>query len=330
MPELPDLVHVERVLGERLIGRRVTAARTGDPTVLRLMIPGDFAAALVGQVVRSVERRGHFMRFGFDGELVLVVNAMLVGKYRLLSPDEARATKDPTALGFALVFDDEDRGRVGEPSQGSPTGSELRYLDDKRMGKVYVARPADEAQVPVYNELGVDLLSPAFDRARFEQIAKGRRDQVRPFLMDKRALASIGNAYADEILFAARIHPKTFVRSLSEQDRDRLFGAINQVLRAAIDEIERRDAPADVKVRDFLSVRGRVGKPCPSCGTKIREVRVNDWDACFCPTCQPVTRSLFIDWSRIGPPPEGATAGAAPAAAGKARPRRRTRRAGPG
>jgi len=315
MPELPDLVHVERVLGERLIGRRVTAARTGDPTVLRMMIPGDFAAALVGQVVRSVERRGHFMRFGFDGDVLLVVNAMLVGKYRLLAPDEARPDKDRVALGFALVFDD---------------AAELRYLDDKRMGKVYVARPADEAQIPVYNELGVDLLSPAFDRARFEQIAKGRRDQVRPFLMDKRALASIGNAYADEILFAARIHPKTFVRTLTEEDRDRLFGAINQVLRAAIDEIERRDAPADVKVRDFLSVRGRVGKPCPRCGTKIREVRVNDWDACFCPTCQPVTRSLFIDWSRIGPPPESAPAQAATAAAGKARPRRRTRRAGPG
>ena len=315
MPELPDLVHVERVLGERLIGRRVTAARTGDPTVLRMMIPGDFAAALVGQVVRSVERRGHFMRFGFDGDVLLVVNAMLVGKYRLLAPDEARPDKDPVALGFALVFDD---------------AAELRYLDDKRMGKVYVARPADEAQIPVYNELGVDLLSPAFDRARFEQIAKGRRDQVRPFLMDKRALASIGNAYADEILFAARIHPKTFVRTLTEEDRDRLFGAINQVLRAAIDEIERRDAPADVKVRDFLSVRGRVGKPCPRCGTKIREVRVNDWDACFCPTCQPVTRSLFIDWSRIGPPPESAPTQAATAAAGKARPRRRTRRAGPG
>jgi len=312
MPELPDLVHVERVLGERLVGRQVTAARTGDPTVLRLMVPGEFAAALVGQTVRSVERRGHFMRFGFDGEVVLVVNAMLVGKYRLLPPDEARAEKDPVALGFALVFQD---------------GAELRYLDDKRMGKVYLTRPSDEGQIPVYNDLGVDLLSPAFDRARFEAIAKKRRDQVRPFLMDKRALASIGNAYADEILFAARIHPKTFVRTLTVEDRDRLFAAINQVLRAAIDEIERRDAPADVKVRDFLSVRGRVGKPCPSCGTKIREVRVNDWDACFCPTCQPVTRSLFIDWSRIGPAAAATgEAPAVPAEGGKARPRRRSRR----
>ena len=311
MPELPDLVHVERVLGERLIRRKVTAARTGDPTVLRMMVPGEFAGALVGQTVTTVERRGHFMRFGFDGDVVLVVNAMLVGKYRLLSPEEARVEKDPSALGFALAFDD---------------GADLRYIDDKRMGKVYVARPADEGQIPVYNDLGVDLLSPAFDRARFDAITKSRRDQVRPFLMDKRALASIGNAYADEILFAARIHPKTFVRTLTEEDRDRLFAAINQVLRAAIDEIERRDAPADVKVRDFLSVRGRVGKPCPNCGTKIREVRVNDWDACFCPTCQPASRSLFIDWSRIGPRPEGATAGSSPAEAGNARPRRRSRR----
>ncbi len=311
MPELPDLVHVERVLGERLIGCQVTGARTGDPTVLRMMIPGDFAGALMGQTVKAVERRGHFMRFGFDGDVALVVNAMLVGKYRLLSAEEARGEKDPSALGFALAFDG---------------GAELRYIDDKRMGKVYVARPADEGQIPVYNELGGELLSPAFDRARFEQIVKARRDQVRPFLMDKRALASIGNAYADEILFAARIHPKTFVRTLTEEDRDRLVAAINQVLRAAIDEIERRDAPADVKVRDFLSVRGRVGKPCPNCGTKIREVRVNDWDACFCPTCQPASRSLFIDWPRIGPRAEDATAPAAPAGAGKARPRGRPRR----
>src|SRR3569623_1355571 len=97
MPELPDLVHVERVLGERLTGRTITGARTGDPTVLRMMAPGDFAAALVGQTVKAVERRGHFMRFGFDGDVVLVVNAMLVGKYRLLSPEEAREETGPSA-----------------------------------------------------------------------------------------------------------------------------------------------------------------------------------------------------------------------------------------
>lgn len=290
MPELPDLVHVERVLATALRGRTIVSARVGDPTVLRLMLPGDLPAAVMGRVVRTIERRGHFMRFGFDDELVLVVNAMLVGKYRLL-PATAKREKDPVALGFALAFDD---------------GTELRYLDDKRMGKVYVARAADEARIPVYCALGVDLLSPAFTREHFLALARKRRDQARMFLMDKAALASIGNAYADEILFAARIHPKTFVRSLNAEELERLFAAVGSVLRAAIDEIERRAEPPDVKIRDFLAVRGRVGQPCPRCGTKIRDVRVGDGDACFCPTCQPTTRSLFVDWSRI-PAPEAAS-----------------------
>ncbi len=308
MPELPDLVHVARVLSSALVGRRVVAARTGDPTVLRLMVPGDFPAAVTGRTLVLLERRGHFMRFGFDGDLALIVNAMLVGKYRLLPPAEARREKDPVALGFALAFDD---------------GSELRYIDDKRMGKVYVVPADEEAQIPVYSELGVDVLSPAFDRERFQQLVRGRRDQVRPFLMDKRALASIGNAYADEILFAARIHPKTFVRSLTDDDRERLFVAIGGVLRGAIEEIERRGAPVDVKVRDFLAVRGRAGQACPRCGAKIRDVRVGDGDASFCPACQPATRSLFVDWSRITPSAAGE---ASPAAGGRARPRRRSRR----
>jgi len=311
MPELPDLVRVERVLSAALVGRTVVAARVGDPTVLRLMLPGDFPMAVVGGKVRAIERRGHFMRFGFDsepGELVLVVNAMLVGKYRLLPASVGRREKDPVAMGFALTFDD---------------GAELRYLDDKRMGKVYVARAADEARIPVYSALGVDLLSPEFTRERFLTLARGRRDQVRMFLMDKAALASIGNAYADEILFAARIHPKTFVRSLNGDDLERLFSAVNSVLRAAIDEIERRAEPPDVKIRDFLAVRGRVGQPCPRCGTKIRDVRVGDGDACFCPTCQPATRSLFVDWSRIPAPENPSTV---VATAGKKRPRPRSRR----
>lgn len=284
MPELPDLVHVGRVLAGALVGRRVIAARTGDPTVLRIMVPEPFPANLVGRVLRGVERRGHFMRFAFDGDVVLVVNAMLVGRYRLLLGTEAAREKDPVALAFALGFDD---------------GAELRYLDDKRMGKVYVVRAADESRIPVYAELGIDVLSEAFDRTSFLVLARGRRDQVRVFLMDKRALASIGNAYADEILFAARIHPKTLVRALTADDLDRLHAAIGEVLRTAIDEIEREDQPIDVKMRDFLAVRGRDGQPCRNCGTKIRSVRVGEGDACFCPSCQPATRRLFVDWGRL-------------------------------
>jgi formamidopyrimidine-DNA glycosylase len=285
MPELPDLVHVEAGLRAALAGKRIAGARTGDPTVLRVMVTEPFPAALVGRRLASVDRRGHFIRFGLEGDLVIVVNAMLVGRYKLLpagGADGDRVKKDPRSLGLALVFED---------------APELQYLDEKRMGKVYVAAAADESKIPAYGQLGLDLMSPAFTREAFGKVAARRRDQVRAFLMDKRALASIGNAYADEILFAAGIHPKTFCNKLDGAALDALYGAIGQVLRDAIEEIRRRDEPIEIKVRDFLKVRGRDGKPCPVCGTTIRAVRVGDGDACFCPSCQPETRKLFINWS---------------------------------
>jgi formamidopyrimidine-DNA glycosylase len=284
VPELPDLVHVEDQLRRAIVGKRVGAARTGDPLVLRVMVQQPFPDVLVGRRLEEVARRGHFMRFALEGGLVLVVNAMLVGRYKLLAPDAPRPKRDPVSLGLALVFED---------------GPELQYVDDKRMGKVYVAPALEEAQIPVYGKLGIDPTSRAFTREAFGKLIAKRRDQVRMFLMDKAAIASIGNAYADEILFAARLHPKTFCNKLAPSDVDALFEAIPRVLAGAIDEIRRRDEPIDVKVRDFLAVRGRDGKPCPACGTTIRAVRVGDGDACFCPSCQPAARKLFVDWSKL-------------------------------
>ena len=285
MPELPDLVHVEAGLRAAVVGKHITAARTGDPTVLRIMVPEPFPGVLVGRTLAGVERRGHFMRFALDNDLVIVVNAMLVGRYRLVPPGAEPSKKDPRSLALALVFDG-----------GAP---ELQYLDDKRMGKVYVARAADEQTIPIYGQLGADVLSPAFTREAFGALIARRRDQVRAFLMDKRALASIGNAYADEILFAAGLHPKTFCSKLAPADVDALHAAIGRVLNDAIAEIRKRDEPIEVKVRDFLKVRGRDGKPCVVCGTTIRAVRVGDGDACFCPHCQRETRKLFVNWTRL-------------------------------
>jgi formamidopyrimidine-DNA glycosylase len=330
MPELPDLVHVEAGLRAAVAGRRIAAARTGDPTVLRIMVGEPFPAVLAGRTLERVDRRGHFMRFALgarraeaapapepvaegsepsqgsalEDHLVLVVNAMLAGRYRLVPAGSDTNKKDPRSLGLALVFDD---------------GPELQYLDEKRMGKVYVARAADEGQIPIYGQLGADVLSPAFTRDALAALIAKRRDQVRAFIMDKRALASIGNAYADEILFAAGLHPKTFCNKLAPADVDALHAAIGRVLAEAIAEIQKRDEPIEVKVRDFLKVRGRDGKPCLVCGTTIRAVRVGDGDACFCPHCQRETRKLFVNWTRLNDAP-------APGSAPKERSRRPSRR----
>jgi formamidopyrimidine-DNA glycosylase len=281
MPELPDLVHIASELERTVVGRTIVAAKVGDPVVLRLMIQAAFPDVLLGRRLERVERRGHFLRFALDGDLVLVVNAMLAGRYYLSEPKAVRSAK---SLILAVDFEG---------------GITLAYADELRMGKIYLARPAQEGEIPGYRDLGVDLLSNEFTLDRFRALVAGRRDQVRQFLLDKRALASIGNAYADEILFAARIHPKTFCHHLGKDAIDRLFASIQATLAHAIEEVAGRGQSIDVKVRDFLAVRGRDRKPCPVCGTTIRTVRVGAADACFCPTCQPTDRKLFVDFRRL-------------------------------
>jgi len=286
VPELPDLVHVEAVLRRSVCDRVIVEARVGDPVVLRLMVREAFPALLVGRRIVAVTRRGQFLRFDLDGGLCLVVNAMLSGRYAL-AESGTRSSRD---LILALGFGD---------------GSELRYTDETRMGKIYVAGVDQLDQIPGFASLGIDLLSEDFTLSRMRRLTAGRRDQVRQFLLDKTTLASIGNAYADEILFAARLHPKTFCHKLQPGDVDRLYAAIRDTLHSAITEIETRNQPIEVKVRDFLKVRGRAGQPCPACAATIRRVRVGRDDACFCPTCQPADRKLFLDFRKVPAKPAG-------------------------
>jgi formamidopyrimidine-DNA glycosylase len=276
MPELPDLLHVLGKLRARLLGRTVTAERLREPVLLRCLVHGNLSL-LLGRSLRDVTRRAHFVIFHFDG-FDLAVSPMLAGRFKFAAPGD----RDEAALGFALGFDE----------------LELRYLDDKKMGKAYLAAAGDLGAVPGLQAIGVDVLSPQFTVERFASLLKHRRDQVRVFLLDKRALDSLGNAYADEVLFEARIHPKTWCRSLTHDDAVRLHGAIVAVLKEAVAEVARRDEPIEVKVRDFLKVRLKA--ECPRCGARIRKAGVKGMDAYFCPTCQPATREGFVDWTRTG------------------------------
>jgi len=276
MPELPDLIYVVGKLREGLLGRHVSAGRVKEPVVLRFAVRGNLSL-LLGRSLADVFRKSHFVVFRFEG-LDLAVNPMLAGRFRLSAP----ADKDEGTLAFALGFGDR----------------ELRYLDDKVMGKAYLIATDDWKAVPGMQTGGVDLLSPEFTRERFYSLLKHRRDQVRVFLLDKKALDSLGNAYADEVLFEAGIHPKTFCRSLSHDDAVRLHDAIVKVMTEAVSEVARREEPIDVKVRDFLKVR--LKEICPRCGTKIRTAGVRGMDAYFCPRCQPATRAGFVDWTRTG------------------------------
>jgi formamidopyrimidine-DNA glycosylase len=284
MPELPDLLHVVSKLRGRLLGRNVSKDRVREPIVLRFAVHGNLSL-LQGLALGDIFRKSHFLVFRFEG-LDLAVNPILAGRFRLADPGD----RDEASLAFALEF----RGAAGTAED--PV--ELRYLDDKNMGKAYLIATEDWKAIPGMQTGGIDILSPEFTRERFVSLLKRRRDQVRVFLLDKKALDSLGNAYADEVLFAAGIHPKTFCRSLSHEDGVRLHDKVVEVMTAAAQEVARRDLGPEVKVRDFLSVR--LKEVCPRCGSKIRKAGVRGMDAYFCPKCQPPTRAGFVDWTRTG------------------------------
>jgi formamidopyrimidine-DNA glycosylase len=288
MPERPDLEYLVGALRGALVGRRVEAAALLRPVVLRMLLPGKLPELLPGRLVLGVRRRGHFVDLALDAGLALIVHPMLAGRFDLV--DAAAKTRKDVALHVDLS---------AAPDGGAPV--RLRYRDEKDMGKVYLLAREGEAAVPGLLPTGVDVLGPDFTPAAFRALARARRDQAKVFLMDKAALDSFGNAYADEALFAAGVHPKAWVGRLPDAALDRLHGAMVAVLRDARDEIARRAPPLDEKLRDFLSVRLRKGAPCPRCGAPVRVCGVRGHDACFCAVCQVDERGAgVVDWRGAG------------------------------
>lgn len=284
MPELPDLLHQVPILRRELAGRRITEAHVGLPVVMRQVIPGDPSANLVGARFTEVVRRGAFVRFLLeDGPIPaeIAIHPMLAGRFSFVPA----AQKIPVDTGFSMVLDD---------------GRRLRFRDDRQMGKVYIIPPGEFSSVPGLDRIGIDILDDAvFTWEAFSAIAKKRRDQAKSFLLDHAAIDTLGNAYSDEVLHEAHLHPKARMNELTDAQRRALYDALVAVPRHAAAEIQTRNPPLDEKLRDFLKVRNRKG-PCPDCGTEVRTCGIHGHDAYFCPTCQPDGKGRgFVDWSRL-------------------------------
>lgn len=279
MPERPDLEYVVPLLNEALSGRRIAAVHAGDPVVQRLMVPGGLDV-LVGRTIEQVVRRSNVVCVYLDAEVDLALAPMLAGRFALKKPSHKR-TKD-TVLALDLSDD-----------------TSLWVRDSVRMGRVITLPHRQWDCLPGLPKVGIDVLSAVFTKAAFRALAKKRRDQVKLFLLDKGALDSFGNAYADETLHAAKIHPKTRVNELQPADLDRLHDAMVATLSHARDHIAAAKPPIDKKLRDFLSVRNRKGEACPVCADAIRTTGVRGYDAFFCPTCQPDVKGRgFVDWRK--------------------------------
>ena len=282
MPELPELEVVRDVLQRRLVGRRITEVSVspkGGPIVVRDLTGQGFREGLLGRLIDSVQRRGKFLLFGLSAQaggqrvsspgkqpLTLAVNPKLTGRLQLSVPGEKKAGPVHVTLHFE-----------------APT-EELRYVDQKRMGQLYLT--AELGSIPTFAEMGPDALeaSPETFRSRLRRF----RGEIKGVLSREQFLAGIGNAYADEILWQARLHPYRKVSTLSSEEIDRLYAAMNVTLRESIEKVEAAmGEDIHLKPRDFFAVHMRGGKRCPRCGGKVSEITAQGRITNFCRSCQP-------------------------------------------
>jgi formamidopyrimidine-DNA glycosylase len=270
MPELPDLEAYRHYFNRRIVGVTIEEVAVPIPLVVRAP-KEEFVAALRGNAFGPIGRRGKYLLFPLErGESTLALHAMLAGRFQYCPPEQKRRAK----TCFVLTLAD---------------GHELRYFDDRLMGKVYLVRGGDFSGVPRYLELGPEPLSEELTEEAFRSLLRRFRGQVKSVLLNETCVAGIGNAYADEILFAAGIHPYRKRTALTPEDEGRLYRAIRSVLNEAAaivtERMEQEGLPVE-EYRDHMKVHRRGGQPCPNCGASITEITAGQRVTNFCRHCQ--------------------------------------------
>ena len=269
MPELPEVETTRRGIAPHIEGRRLTALEVRQPS-LRWPVPGELAQAITGQTLKSVARRGKYLLLDFGAGSALIHLGMS-GSLRIAQPDEPPGFHDH----FDLVF--------GEQL--------LRYRDPRRFGCLLWAQGQPETH-PLLAHLGPEPLSPVFDAAYVFRRSRKRSVSVKQFLMDSKTVVGVGNIYANEALFMARVKPIRKAGKLTRKDCQALVAAIQYVLQRSIDQ-------GGTSLRDFvgsdgqpgyfkqqLRVYGRGGEPCKICDKALKEIRMNNRTSVYCVTCQ--------------------------------------------
>jgi formamidopyrimidine-DNA glycosylase len=277
MPELPEVETVRRGLEAGVVGRTaVSVSATGARTVRRQGAT-ELQLRLTGRRFEAARRRGKYLALLLDEGGALVVHLRMSGQL-LLVADASLPLVPHTHVVIGL--DD---------------GSELRFVDPRTFGEVYVAGDLGPGGLPVELErLGVDPVADGLPPARLGRALSGRRLPVKAALMDQRLVAGIGNIYADEICFRARVRPDRRCDTLTPPAVRRLAEATVEVLEEAV--AARGSTLADARYRDLMgeagefqhshAVYGRADQPCPRCGRPVTRTKVGGRSSFYCGRCQ--------------------------------------------
>jgi len=267
MPELPEVETIKNELLPHVIGRTITGVELFWERLVRQPAVNEFLASVVGRKITGISRRGKYLFFHLSGGLVLVMHMKMTGSL-LVNPADTRFTR-------AIIYLD--------------NGSTVHFWDPRKFGVMWLT--GDETDV--VSQLGPEPLDDEFTPETLAGILRNRTASVKPVILDQSVIAGIGNMYADEALFEAKINPMRPAGSLSADEIQRLHRAIRKVLMKAL---KRQGASIRNYIRpdgspgtahDEFSVAHGVGKSCPNCGAPIERIVVRGRGTYFCPECQP-------------------------------------------
>jgi formamidopyrimidine-DNA glycosylase len=276
VPELPEVETIRLRLAQALEGRRFERVEIADPRLTRPEPPEAIAAALQGERVATVGRRGKYLIVGFESGRHLLVHLRMTGSFQ--HPAVGDFGSDPHRRAVVKLDD----------------GSDVAYRDVRRFGTWTVLEPGELDDYFAARRLGEEPLERAFTSRRLGTVLSGRRAPLKAALLDQRAAAGIGNIYADEALWRARLHPLRPAGGLSSDEVAALRRGIRQALEMGIarqgaslrdyrDPSGRRG-----RMQDDFRVYGRAGEPCFRCGTPIEKIRTGGRGTWYCPVCQPL------------------------------------------
>ncbi len=280
MPELPEVETVRRGLEHHILGRTIDTVRVLHPRAVRRQPGGaaEFETALAGRSLDRAMRRGKYLWMSV-GEDALLAHLGMSGQ--LLVGEPMRPLSPHVRISFTFSGDD---------------GPDLRFTDQRTFGHMWLVRDGADLPAPIAH-IAPDPFEPAFDPDALAQRLRARRTGIKRALLDQSLVSGIGNIYADEALWRARLHWARPTETLNGPEVSRLLAAVREVLGEALavggtsfDDLYVNVNGESGYFDRSLAVYGRAGLPCPRCGTPIRRDPFMNRSAYTCPHCQPRPR----------------------------------------
>jgi formamidopyrimidine-DNA glycosylase len=274
MPELPEVETIRRHLAPHVEGRRLERLDVLDARWSRPLAPGELAAAVEGRTVGRLARRGKYLVWELEDEAYLLMHLRMTGTLLLDPPGEPAHTRVWLDLGDAR----------------------LAFVDPRRFGTGELALGEEALEAFFAARLGVEPLEEAFTARHLHALARTSRAPIKAFLLDQKRVAGVGNIYADEALFRARLHPLRPANRLSAAQSAALRDAVVASLEAGIaakgatiDDFRDPDGARGAFQDQFL-IHLREGRPCTACGAPVRKLRAAGRGTYVCERCQPRPR----------------------------------------